>query len=334
MTRRPLVEGEEAIIQEFLAPLSAGAPGAYGLADDCATIAPSPGHELVLKTDPIAEGVHFLPGEAAADVAWKALAVNVSDLAAKAARPLAYLMALSLPEPPTRTWLADFAAGLDEAQRAFSAHLIGGDTDRRPGPLTVSITVLGEVPAGSMIRRSGARAGDRLLVSGTIGDAALGLRLRRDGDVGGRQPGEADRQLLVRRHLRPEPRLGLACALKAGANAAMDISDGLVKDAGRLCRASGLAGVIVLADVPQSAAARRLVGDDDAPRIRLATGGDDYEVLMAVPPDRLAAVMAEAAAAGIPLTEIGIVRDGPPGLDVIGANGLPVRVDRSGWDHF
>src|SRR6476620_6391259 len=179
------LQGEEAIIR-LLAPLAQGAPGALGLEDDCALLAPAPGSELVLKTDPVAEGVHFLADDAPEDIAWKALAVNVSDLAAKAARPLGYLMALSFPEPPGVAWLARFAAGLQAAQSAFGCHLLGGDTDRRPGPLTITITIVGEVETGRMVRRATARPGDALFVSGTLGDAALGLLLRKDQALAGR----------------------------------------------------------------------------------------------------------------------------------------------------
>src|SRR6478672_5232842 len=174
------VTGEEAIIQGFLAPLARGFPGAFGLKDDCALLTPEPGTELVLKTDPVAEGVHFLPDDAPGDVAWKALAVNISDLAAKGAIPIGYLMALSFPTPPSSDWLAAFAQGLETAQQEFGCHLMGGDTDRRPGPVTISITAVGSVPQGRMVRRNTARPGDAILVSGTLGDAALGLLLRRN----------------------------------------------------------------------------------------------------------------------------------------------------------
>src|SRR5438552_6732719 len=179
------LHGEEAIIR-LLAPLARGAPGAFGLEDDCALITPAPGTELVLKTDPVAEGVHFLADDAPEDIAWKALAVNVSDLAAKAARPLGYLMALSFPEAPTARWLARFAAGLQAAQASFGCHLLGGDTDRRPGPLTISISIVGEVEAGRMVRRGTARPGEALFVSGSLGDAALGLALRKNPALVGR----------------------------------------------------------------------------------------------------------------------------------------------------
>src|SRR5262245_28082139 len=171
--------GEEAIIA-LLAPLTEGDFGAFGLKDDCALLMPEPGTELVLKTDPIAEGVHFLPDDTPEDIAWKALAVNVSDLAAKGATPIGYLMALSFPGAPSRGWLTAFADGLGQAQGRFGCHLLGGDTDRRPGPLTISITAIGSLPQGQMVRRTTAQSGCTLFVSGTVGDAALGLALAKE----------------------------------------------------------------------------------------------------------------------------------------------------------
>src|SRR6185436_18937693 len=249
------LHSEEAIIR-VLAPLAQGFAGAFDLRDDCALITPAPGTELVLKVDPVAEGVHFLADDAPEDIAWKALAVNVSDLAAKAARPLGYLLALSFPAAPAADWLSRFAAGLAEAQARFGCHLIGGDTDRRPGPLTVTMTVIGEVEQGRMVRRGTARAGDAVLVSGTLGDAALGLALRKDPALAaawGLTPAEAEH--LRRRYARPEPRLALAGALRDHASAAMDISDGLAKDLARLCTTSGCAARVRFADLPLSAAA-------------------------------------------------------------------------------
>jgi thiamine-monophosphate kinase len=292
----------------------------------------------VLKTDPIAEGVHFLPGEAPADIAWKALAVNVSDLAAKGARPVGYLMALSFPEAPSRGWLTAFAAGLRDAQTRFGCRLLGGDTDRRPGPLTVSITAIGSVPQGQMVRRGTARPDDLLLVSGSIGDAGLGLALARDPDLAaawGLAPGEAE--ALVHRFRRPEPRLALGPALRRYASAAMDLSDGLAKDLGRMLRASGVAGRLVAADVPLSAAARNFVahapGQQDARLAQLIAAGDDYEVLAAVPAAHATEFRAAAAAAAVPVARIGCVSAGS-GLQIAAPDGRPLPLDRPGWDHF
>jgi len=329
------LHGEEAIIA-LLAPLTRGHAGAFGLKDDCALLTPEPGTELVVKTDPVAEGVHFLPGDAPQDVAWKALAVNVSDLAAKGAAPLGYLMALSFPEPPTTGWMTGFVEGLGAAQTRFGCHLLGGDTDRRPGPLTISITIVGSVPQGGMVPRTTAQAGDALFVSGTIGDAGLGLELVKSAGLQaawGLSNAAADN--LRQRYRRPEPRLALAAALRQYASAAMDVSDGLVKDLERMMRASGVAGHLVAADVPLSDPARAVLAHAPERLSQLITAGDDYEVLLALPEDRAGAFATAAAAAGIPVTRIGQVLPGPPALTVEGLDGKPlVLPERTGWDHF
>jgi len=328
-----ILHGEEAIVR-LLAPLALGFPGAFGLQDDCALIAPEPGCELVLKTDPVAEGVHFLPGDAPEDIAWKALAVNVSDLAAKAARPVGYLMALSFPEAPTRAWVSRFVSGLDAAQRAFGCHLVGGDTDRRPGPLTVAISIVGAVETGHMVRRGTAGAGDALLVSGTLGDAALGLALRKEprlAKVWGLSSAEA--QHLRRRYARPEPRLALAAALRAQASAAMDLSDGLAKDLGRLCAASACAAHVRLADLPLSAGAAKALAADPTLDRHIVAGGDDYEVLASVPGQKVPAFQAMAAASGVVTTRIGATSVGA-GILIEGRDGRPLSLERPGWDHF
>jgi thiamine-monophosphate kinase len=326
--------GSEAEAIALLAPLAASLPGAFGLKDDCAVLAPSEGSEFVLTTDPIVEGVHFLGDDAPEDIAWKALAVNVSDLAAKAARPVAYLMAIAFPESPRHTWLQRFANGLATVQGRFGCALIGGDTDRRPGPLTIAITVLGEVPRGGMVRRATAGAGDRLFLSGSLGDAALGLRLRRApalADAWGLTAAEA--KLLTDRYTRPEPRLALAAALRAYASAAMDVSDGLAKDAGRLCAASGLSARIMAAAIPLSPPCAKALAAVSSLQPLAVAGGDDYEVLAAVPPHAAAAFAAAAAAAGIVVTEIGGLAVGA-GLLIIGADGAPMTLAQSGWDHL
>ena len=325
------ISGEDRLIAETFAPLAAGMPGAFGLQDDCAALTPEPGHDLVLKTDAIAEGVHFLPGDAPADIAWKALAVNVSDLAAKAAKPVGYLMSLSFPEAPTQDWLRDFAAGLREAQDRFVIGLLGGDTDRRPNaPLSVTIMVIGSVPTGRMVRRGACQAGDAIYVTGTLGDSALGLRLRSD-VIGTADP--AARAILEQRYLRPEPRVEMREALLAHARAAMDLSDGLVKDLGRMCRVSGVAAEVQAGRLPLSAAAKAVMagnpGLDELP----LTGGDDYEILASVSPEKTAAFEAAAKAAGVTVTQIGTAKTGD-GVTVIGRDGRPMQLAHPGYDHF
>jgi thiamine-monophosphate kinase len=325
--------GEEAIIG-LLAPLAAALAGAFGLQDDCAVLQPEAGSELVLKTDPIAEGVHFLPQTTAADVGWKALAVNVSDLAAKGAAPRAYLLALSFPAAPRRDWVVDFAAGLRQAQERFGCHLIGGDTDRRPGPLTISVTLIGSVPQGRMVRRGTARAGDGLFVSGTLGDAALGLMLARDPTRAAAWGLSTEMaQHLDLRFRRPQPRLALANALREHASAAMDLSDGLAKDLGRMCAASDCGAFARLGALPLSAAGRQAVATDASTYATVLTGGDDYEVLASIPSQREAAFRQAATAAGVAVTRIGSIRAGR-GVEIEGLDGHALILGHSGWDHF
>lgn len=334
MAKEDGIDGEEAIIQGFLASLAAGYPGAYDLKDDCAAITPTPGHDLVVKTDPVAEGVHFFADDAPEHIGWKALAVNVSDLAAKAAVPRAYLMALSFPVAPTRNWMERFARGLGEAQRAFGMHLIGGDTDRRPGPITVSITVFGEVPTGRMIRRGVAKPGDTIYVSGALGSAAVGLRLRAAPDlaVTWGLPLDATAQLMEA-YLRPKPRLALREPLRAAASAAMDLSDGLAKDLDRMCRASGCGAVVHLPILPVIDAVRTAMGADKSVRSDVVAGGDDYEVLAAVSSAKAAAFEAAAARCGVPVTAIGRFTAGK-GVEFLDGHHAPVSFARKGWDHF
>lgn len=325
------IHSEEHIIQEFLAPLAAGFPGAFGLKDDCAVLAPQPGCELVVKTDPIIAGVHFLADTDAAAIAWKALAVNISDLAAKAARPVAYLMALALPQAPQRAWMQRFAAGLADAQRAFSCHLIGGDTDRTPGPLTVSITVFGTVAAGKMVRRDTARSGDQLFVTGTLGDATLGLALLKHPTLAKQLSlHKDDVAALMQRHLRPHPRLALVPLLCAHARAAMDLSDGLVKDCNRMCAASGVGARLRQRDIPLSSPLETAGSDWHR---KALTGGDDYEILAAVPEEHVAAFLADAGALDFRVTRIGEITKGD-GVTVERPDGTAMPFDRTGWDHF
>lgn len=326
---------EEELIQDYLCPLAAGFSGAFGLKDDCAAIKVPPGNELIVTTDALVSGIHFLPDETPENIAWRALAVNVSDLAAKGASPLYYLMALSLPEVPEAEWMMRFSSALKDAQDHYSMHLIGGDTDRRTGvPLSVTITAMGTVPDGKMVRRSKARLGDRIFVSGTLGDAGLGLALRRNRDGRRSWPiDKADRQFLVDRYLRPTPRLELSPLLLAYATAAMDLSDGLAKDLDRLIRASGVGARISFDQLPRSPAAARVFADSpDLANLPL-NGGDDYEVLATVPAASADAFEDAALEAGIAVTDIGEITKAA-GLVIVGADGTPITLDKTGYDHF
>jgi thiamine-monophosphate kinase len=323
--------GEDELIARYFAPL-AGEAG-LGLKDDAALFRPSPGHDLVLTVDGIVAGVHFFAEDAPASVARKALAVNVSDLAAKGASPAGFLLTLTLPADWTEAWLAAFCQGLGEAARAFGCPLLGGDTVRGPS-IAVSITAVGEVPGGRMVRRTTAKPGDSIVVSGTIGDGGLGLALR-----GASRPAWAaalsgeERAFLLDRYLHPQPRLALASALIEHASAAMDVSDGLAGDLAKMVRASGATAVVETAQVPLSPAARAALAADPALLDRLLTGGDDYEILAAVPPERLDAFLAASGQAGLATVPIGIVTEGQ-GLPVFRHGGTERRYERGSYSHF
>ncbi len=297
------------------------ADGGLDLLDDAALLTPPPGRQLVLTADAIVEGVHFLPGDPPDTVGRKLLRVNLSDLAAMAAAPLAYLLTVSAPRSTEDEWFAAFAAGLAQDQALFGVGLLGGDTTSTPGPLSLTATCIGHVAPGRALRRAGAAAGDEVWVTGTIGDGALGLRA-----LQGHVP-DPDGWLAGRYRL-PQPRLGLA--LHGVASAGMDVSDGLLQDLGHLCRLAGLGARIEAPLVPLSQAAAAAGPDWLGTCL---TGGDDYELLLAVPPGRSSALQAVAAAAGVQVTRIGAFVPGR-GVAVLDAAGGLVPLDRPGWSHF
>ncbi len=326
--------GEDALIARHFAPLATAA-GALALTDDTAFYTPAPGFDLVLTKDAVASGVHFLPDDPGATVARKALRVNLSDLAAKGATPVGYLLALGLPDGWTEDWLADFAAGLAGDQAAFGVSLYGGDTIRTVERAVISVTAFGLVPAGGMVRRSAARPGDRILVTGTIGDAALGLKLRLDPALVGRLGlATGDAAHLLDRYAHPQPRVAAASAVRAHARAAMDVSDGLVGDLAKMAKTSGVAIRLEAARVPLSPAAAAAVAAEPGLLETALTGGDDYEIAVAVPPEAVAAYVAACAAAGVAVTEIGAALEGAPGITVAGTDGAPLSLGRGSFSHF
>ncbi|MEJ0051630.1 MAG: thiamine-phosphate kinase [Methylovirgula sp.] len=306
---------EDELIATIFAPLAG--PGGLRLEDDAALLACVPGEELVLTKDLLVAGVHFFADDPPDAIARKALRQNLSDLAAKAAEPKGFLLGLVLPADWQEDWLRVFASGLADDAAHFDIALLGGDTVCTPGPLTVSITALGSVPQGEMVPRGAAKPGDHLFVTGTIGDSALGLKIRQSSEadqawIGGLET--KSQAFLRQRYLLPQPRLGLCAALRAFAHAAMDISDGLAGDLAKMLRVSGVTAEIAIADVPLSAAAQAALAQDPALIETLLSGGDDYEILAAVPPEKTALFEQAAAAAGIPIHCIGIVAAGtnPP----------------------
>lgn len=318
--------GEFGRIERYLKPLAAGFPGALGLTDDAAVFGVPAGHELVVTTDALVAGVHFLADDPPADIAAKMLRVNLSDLAAMAAEPLAYSLVTSLPAGLGDEWLADFAAQLAEDQRDYGIHLMGGDSVSTPGPVTLSVTAFGLVPAGQALRRGGADPGDLVFVSGTIGDAVLGLAVLQGNLTA------ADPQPLIDRYRRPRPRLSLVPVLRRFATAGLDVSDGLVADLGHLCEVSGRAAVIHADRVPLSAATRAALAADATLLATALTGGDDYEIVFTVKPEDRDALLAS----GADVTEIGrLVPGGEPGsVTVLDAAGQPLPLPSRGWTHF
>jgi thiamine-monophosphate kinase len=324
--------GEIELIANYLAPLATH-PGALGLKDDAALLTGLPASGLVVTADGLVAGVHFFEDDDPGDVAYKALAVNVSDLAAKGARPLAYTMTLALAEAPSEDWARRFAGGLGRAQARFGIALIGGDTVTARGSWWIAITAFGEAAARGLVPRGGARAGDVLYASGTLGDAALGLQLRQNAALGADLAAE-QREFLLARYLYPEPRLTLAPALAAEASAAMDISDGLALDLSRMCAASQVSARVSVADIPLSAAAQALVAKDAGILQTVLTGGDDYEILAAVPAGRAAAFEAASLAAGVPAARIGVVEAGAGVPKFLAGDGSEFVLRTKGYEHF
>ena len=317
------MRGEFALIAELLAPL-ATEPGALGLTDDAAVLAAGT-DDLVLAKDALVQGVHFLAGDPPATIAQKALRVNLSDLAAMGARPMGYLLALVRPPGIDDAWLEAFVAGLAADQAAYGVSLLGGDTVRTPGPLVLSVTVLGRVAPGTALLRRGAEPGDDVWVSGTLGDAALGLLVRQ----GGWTPGDEDAAaFLVDRYRLPRPRIALGDRLRGLAHACQDVSDGLVQDLGHVARASGVAITIEAPSIPLSDAAR------DAPEALTSalTGGDDYELAFTAPIAARIRLQALARELSLPLTRIGRVAGGG-GVAVLGARGERLDLACGGWTH-
>ncbi|TXH36853.1 MAG: thiamine-phosphate kinase [Rhodospirillaceae bacterium] len=324
--------GEFEVIRRYFAPLAAGMPGALNLTDDACTYLPPAGEELVLTADALVADVHFLRNDPPDLVARKMLRVNLSDLAAKGAKPVGYLMTVAVDHAVTASWLANFARGLAEDQRQFGIHLMGGDTIRTPGPLSLSLTAIGTVPGGRAMRRRGAQPGDRIFVTGTIGDGYLGLRILRaewpDLSVG-------YRQFLTDRYQLPEPRLVLGREIMAAgiATAAMDVSDGLAADLGHLARSSGCGAVIHAERTPLSGAAAEILSREPGLLPKLITGGDDYELLLTVRPENAAQLREIAGKAGLLLTELGEMTDSGS-VGILDRDGAPLDLSQRGYQHF
>ena len=320
--------GEFGRIRRFFAPLAG--PGGLDLRDDAALLDCAPGKQLVVTVDAIVAGVHYLPDDPPDLVARKLLRVNLSDLAAMGARPRHYLLTTALPAALGDDWVARFAEGLAQDQRHYGIDLLGGDSVATQGPAVLSLTAVGEVAAGDEIRRSGARPGDHVWISGTIGDAFLGLAVLR----GGYSELAAEEQaVLISRFQLPEPRVELGPRLAGIAHAMLDVSDGLVADLGHICEASQVGACVMLAELPLSPAARQIAaGTPDLP-LRLATAGDDYELLFTAPPEASETILRLAAELRLSLTAIGTIEPGAA-VRLVDAEGKLVPVAAAGYRHF
>ncbi len=324
--------GEDSLIARYFRPI-ANHPGALGLGDDAAILTAS-GDDVVVTTDAIVEGVHFLSDDPPDTVARKALRVNLSDLAAKGAIPAGFVLTLAL-RAVDDAWLAPFAGGLGEDAATYRCALLGGDTVSTPGPLMISITAFGHVARDKMVHRSGAKPGDRVVVTGTIGDAALGLDILRGGAVATDLADDAAaRQLLVGRYRIPQPRTALAKAVRDHASAAMDVSDGLAGDLAKLCDASGVSAAIDAPSVPLSASAAKLLARRIVGIEAIVAGGDDYEILCTIPEDRFEAFAQEARLAAVAVTSIGTVIAGTSVPRFLDAQGSAIALPRLSYSHF
>lgn len=316
--------GEFQLIDRLLKPLAKGFPGALNLGDDAALVDVPAGRQLVIAKDAIVAGVHFFKDDPADSVAQKLLRVNLSDLAAMGAEPLAYLTVIARPKDLGNGWLEGFTRGLAEDQERFGLHLIGGDIVSTPGPLMLSCTIIGLVETGKALTRSAARPGDTIWVSGTLGDAALGLRV-----VKGLAATEDEAFYLVERYRRPEPRLALGRRLTGLAHAAIDVSDGLTADLGHILDESAVAARIEAMRLPLSEVAHGLPGWLEA----ALGGGDDYELLFTAPAAATAAIERIGRELKLRLSAIGRITEGK-GLEVVDEKGAALEVQGLGWRHF
>ena len=318
------------LIAKYFAPLAKGAPGALGLTDDAAIVDLPPGERLVVAVDALVAGVHFLAGDPPGDIARKIVRVNLSDLAAMGARPVGLLLSAVFPEDMTGDWLEGFAQGLKSDVEEFAVPLMGGDMVSSPGPLTLSLTALGAVPAAGALTRAGACPGDGIYVTGTIGDGVLGLEVARGG-LKNLAPGP--RHALLKRYRKPEPRLAFGARLVDIGHAAIDVSDGLLADLEHICACSGVGARIAAGKVPVSPAAESVLELDPGRLSDFLGGGDDYELLFTASPESETDLHAIGEELGLGVTRIGVITEGS-GLEVEDAEDLDLSLERLGFKHF
>jgi len=328
--RKQPPSAEDSLIARYFKPLATD-PGAFNLGDDAAVLKPS-GDDIVVTTDAIVEGVHFLADDPPDTVARKALRVNLSDLAAKGATPAGFVLTLAL-RAADDAWLTLFARGLGSDVGLFGCPLLGGDTVSTPGPVMISTTAFGRVPTGKMVRRSGAKPGDRVVVTGTIGDATLGLDILKGGAAAALADAGA-KAMLIGRYRVPQPRNALAKIVRDHAHAAIDVSDGLAGDLAKLCGVSGVSAVIDAPSIPLSAAAAALLVRGTVGIDTIVSGGDDYEILCTIPEDSFEAFVQAAGQAGVAVTSIGMVVAGSSVPSFLDGEGREIALPRLSYSHF
>lgn len=315
------------MIRDYFRPLTMERAEAGGLLDDAAILNIPEGFDLVMSSDTLNGGVHFLEYEDPAHIAHKCLRVNLSDMAAMGARPYCYQLNLAFSNMPDPAWAKAFSDALMADNNEFGVFCSGGDTTVIEGPLLISMTVTGLVPKGKAVKRFGAKAGDSVVVTGNIGDAAIGVKvllglLELD-----------DPELFLEACHKPMPRTPISDVIQAHASAGIDVSDGLIADLSHICEVSGVAARLDLDKIPFSDAARAVIDDGKVTVQDLLTGGDDYEILMAVPPEKVDAFVREAHQRGVDAHVIGAFEAGD-GVQVMDGNGQAIEFDRKGWTHF
>jgi thiamine-monophosphate kinase len=329
--RKAPASAEDDLIARYFKPLATD-PGAFDLVDDAA-ILKAPGEDIVVTTDAIVEGVHFLKRDPPDTIARKALRVNLSDLAAKGAVPAGFVLTLAL-RSADEAWLAPFAQALGEDAQEFGCPLLGGDTVSTPGPLMISITAFGSVPEGRMVRRSGAKPGDRVVVTGTVGDAALGLDILNGRVIANALADDPGKELLIARYRIPQPRNALARAVRELASAAIDVSDGLAGDLAKLCAASGVSAVIDASSIPLSATVRKWLASGTIGIETIVSGGDDYEILCTISEDCYESFARQARQAAVAVTTIGTVIAGSANPRFLDLQGRELTLARLSYSHF
>jgi thiamine-monophosphate kinase len=327
----PKTNKELDLIAKYFAPLSLSSKGALGLHDDAALMEVPSGYEAVVTNDILVEGIHFLANDPPETIAWKSLAVNLSDLASMGAKPTSYTLGFAIPSYVEHEWIKLYVSGLEEVQNNYKIALIGGDTVSTKGPITLSITAFGHVPKNTAILRSGASAGEEIYVTGSIGGGYLGLRYLQDNLI---QVNGQLSSLFVQMYRKPVPRVGLGIALRGLATSATDISDGLIADLGNICRESDVSANIQAWDIPVPEGVDKLIEKNCIKLQDIFSGGDDYELLFTVPPGSKSKVRDLACIYDLNISQIGITSLGPANISFYDKNHSIIEFDSIGYSHF